>query len=210
MQRIKNPFTVQVYEIHARIALEKGDLGEYNQCQSQLLVLYELGIPGRVSEFTAYRILYLLHTGNRRELNTLLPELQRPVSSQPGAHKRKDDPAVHHALAVRRALLTGDYHKFFSLYLSAPNMNAYIMDHFADRERTRALLTLAKAYRPTLPLTFIQSELAFQSTEEASAFLHSVQADRWAGENKWDAKVALPFLLTAAEKLKRVDIKGQL
>lgn len=66
VQRIKNDFTVKVYEIHARIALEKGDLGEYNQCQSQLRVLYSHGLPGSAMEFLAYRILYLLHTRNRR------------------------------------------------------------------------------------------------------------------------------------------------
>lgn len=66
VQRIKNDFTVNVYEIHARIALEKGDLGEYNQCQSQLRTLYAYGLPGCQSEFLAYRILYLLHTRNRR------------------------------------------------------------------------------------------------------------------------------------------------
>lgn len=38
---------------------------EYNQCQSTLKALYELGIPGRVEEFTAYRILMLLHGRNR-------------------------------------------------------------------------------------------------------------------------------------------------
>jgi len=82
VQRIKNEFTVQVYEIHARIALEsvcfhlianiliflrvtQNDLVEYNQCQATLKVLYDLGIPGKVEEFTAYRILMLLHGRNR-------------------------------------------------------------------------------------------------------------------------------------------------
>lgn len=66
VQRIKNEFTVKVYEIHARIALEMADLGEYNQCQSQLRGLYAHGIRGSAMEFLAYRILYLLHTKNRR------------------------------------------------------------------------------------------------------------------------------------------------
>ena len=38
---------------------------EYNQCQAMLKSLYELGIPGRNDEFTAYRILLLLHGMNR-------------------------------------------------------------------------------------------------------------------------------------------------
>ena len=43
----------------------QGDLGEYNQCQTQLKELYKLSIPGHVMEFTAYRLLYFLHTKNR-------------------------------------------------------------------------------------------------------------------------------------------------
>lgn len=45
---------------------------EYNQCQATLKTLYELGIPGKVAEFTAYRILMLLHGRNRTGMRSLL------------------------------------------------------------------------------------------------------------------------------------------
>lgn len=55
------------------------------------------------------------------------------------------DPAVHHALRVQRALSMGNYHALFEMYLNAPNMGAYIMDHFIDRERAKALMIMTKA-----------------------------------------------------------------
>lgn len=39
----------------------------------------------------------------------------------------------------------GNYHALFDLYLNAPNMGGYIMDHFVERERVRALLVISKS-----------------------------------------------------------------
>jgi len=136
VQRVRDDFTVEVYEIHARIALEKGDLGEYNQCQTQLKGLYKLGLKGKPNEFKAYRILYYIHTANRAELNNALADLTAA---------EKKDPAIKHALDVRSALALGNYHRFFQLYNETPNMGAYLMDMFVGRERLAALCNICKA-----------------------------------------------------------------
>lgn len=136
VQRVRDDFTVEVYEIHARIALEKGDLGEYNQCQTQLKGLYKLGLKGKANEFKAYRILYYIHTANRTELSNALADLTAA---------EKKDKAIKHALDVRSALALGNYHRFFQLYNETPNMGAYLMDMFVGRERLAALCNLCKA-----------------------------------------------------------------
>ena len=136
VQHIKNEFTTNVYEIHARIALEKGDLGEYNQCQTQLRGLYNQNLGGHPVEFKAYRILYFIHTCNRSDMNDVLSDLTQAD---------KQEPAIKHALAVRSALALGNYHQFFKLYLAVPHMGAYLMDMFVARERLAALAAMCKA-----------------------------------------------------------------
>lgn len=137
VQHIKNEFTVNVYEIHARIALEKGDLGEYNQCQTQLRALYSQHLGGHPTEFKAYRILYFIHTCNRTDMNDMLADLTTA---------EKKDVAVKHALDARSALALGNFHKFFQLYLGTPNMGAYLMDMFVGRERLAALSNICLSY----------------------------------------------------------------
>ena len=127
---------------------------EYNQCQSMLSNLYDLGLGAKNrDEFAAYRILMFLHGLNRSgeyPLMTILFLLTLPLDLNLFVGQltleQKSNPCVLHALNVQRALSMGNYHLFFSLYNTVPNMGGYIMDHFVERERIRALLVMTKSY----------------------------------------------------------------
>ncbi|KAI1502405.1 SAC3/GANP domain protein [Biscogniauxia marginata] len=205
VQHIRNEFTVSVYEIHARIALEKGDLGEYNQCQTQLRALYKAGIKGNSTEFKAYRILYFIHTANRTALNDAIADLTTA---------EKEERAVQHALNVRSALALENYHKFFQYYLDVPNMGAYLMDMFVKRERLAALAKMCKAFKPELKLRYITEELAFESDAEAAQFI--IDYDQNLLEEREDCIVFLTgkagrrFEEAKSEAFRRVDLKGQI
>ena len=136
VQHIKNEFTVKVYETHARIALQMADLGEYNQCQTQLRALYRLKLGGNPEEFVAYRILYLLYTCNRTDMNDVLADLTPADKQKPG---------VRHALQVRSALASGNYHRFFRLYDETMSMGAYLLDMIIQRERLAAMAATCRA-----------------------------------------------------------------
>ncbi|KAG8167077.1 hypothetical protein KVR01_002766 [Diaporthe batatas] len=208
VQRIKNNFTVEVYEIHARIALEMADLGEYNQCQTQLIALYKLGLKGHPDEFKAYRILYFIHTANRSDLNDALADLTTA---------EKSEPAIKHALDVRSALALGNYHRFFQLYVDPSHikMGAYLMDMFVDRERLAALCNMCKAYKTDVPLRFITEELGFDADGDAVKFLLQHEAGGLLEERDsvvyfQPGKAKGHFDAARAQAFRRVDIKGQI
>ena len=167
VQHVRTDFTVSVYELHARIALERvrgmasvrlfqplarrgdgvvcarewlqGDLNEFNQCQTQLKPLRRLGL-GSVEarmEFKAYKLLYVLHRGQSMQLNLELVKLTKEELAHP---------AVLHALEVRHALVMGDYYNFFRLYANAPNMGMYLLDGMLLRQRVLALMRIKTVY----------------------------------------------------------------
>ncbi|XP_054717222.1 leukocyte receptor cluster member 8 homolog [Uloborus diversus] len=163
VQCIRNSFTIEVYETHARIALEKGDRTEFNQCQSQLKVLYEEIGEGNALEFKGYHILYTIFTESTLEMKNILAEL---------ATDEKKDKVVSHALKITKAWSNNNYHRFFRLYLNAPKMSSFIIDWFIERIRKTALKAIIKSFRPNLPVSYIESALAFSSSEDCMAFLN--------------------------------------
>jgi hypothetical protein len=177
VQRIFDEFAVKVYETHAKIALEEGDLNEYNQSQTQLKDLYEQlhdrGLTNQ-NEFIAYRIIYyVLLTGNKK-YNGGSTDLFK-IMLNLTAEQRKD-PCITHALKVRVAVADNDYHAFFRLQDACPNLGAYLMDTMIPQVRAIGLKCMLKAYLPTLPVQFILTELGFSfsghvDTKEGVAWL---------------------------------------
>ncbi|KAK3138550.1 hypothetical protein QOZ80_5AG0370370 [Eleusine coracana subsp. coracana] len=156
VQRIQNEFTVKVYETHARLAMQAGDLPEFNQCQSQLKRLYAEGIRGCNFEFSAYNLLcVMLHSNNKRDLLSSMASLSKEA---------KQDVAVKHALAVHAAVLSGNYVLFFKLYKQAPNLNSCLMDLYVERMRFEAMKCMSKSYRPTVPVCYVAHILGFLRT----------------------------------------------
>ncbi|CCI44535.1 unnamed protein product [Albugo candida] len=166
VQRLKNAFTVKVYESHARIALQSGDINEFNQCQTQLHELYEEAIPGEAIEFLAYRILYCIYVGlqaKKADSNTGTLGMYNVLCLL--SPQLRQDKVVAHALHVREAVALNDYHQFFNLHSEAPNMSGYLMNAMVTTVRLRALRIMCKAYRPHLCLNFIKREFRIRGLE---------------------------------------------
>ncbi|KAJ3354790.1 hypothetical protein GGF32_002360 [Allomyces javanicus] len=165
VQRLQDAFTVKVYEMHARIALEIGDFSEFNQCQTQLKMLYERGIPGCRSEFLAYRILYFLYTKSRRDMKVLLKTL---------TDADRVSPLTAAALAVRAASVRGDFLTFFQHFDATPLLlGTAILDAMVRRERAKALHVAVLAHR-TLTAPYLQCVLGTKTPEKAIEVVNDV------------------------------------
>uniref|UniRef100_A0A183BP49 SAC3_GANP domain-containing protein n=1 Tax=Globodera pallida TaxID=36090 RepID=A0A183BP49_GLOPA len=165
IQNIRNDFTVSVYEANARVALEKRDREEFNQCQNQLKQLYKLvpaaACPNRW-EFTSYRLLYYIYMRETLDVAYLLDELVPDAIA---------DECMGFALMVWDAWSMNNYIKLFRLYSKAPKMTGYVMDMFIDWERTEFLIAVLKAFRPGVPVAVLLGWLQFSTEKGLLDFL---------------------------------------
>jgi len=201
VQHIQNDLTVAVYEFHAHCALESEDLNEYNQCQTQLKQLYEKGLAPLTSvyEFTAYRILYYVCVQGSTKRQSSSADISGLLVSL--SDEAKSHPFIKHALALRSASQQQNYHRMFKLYADTPNHGALIIDMVLGVWRGKALQRIVKAYKPEVSLSFLCSELAFDSEDEARAFVKrsgGVFTDKQ--ETDLDTKTSVIDLTKVVEK----------
>ncbi|KAH3686681.1 hypothetical protein WICPIJ_002325 [Wickerhamomyces pijperi] len=208
VQHIEEEFTVIVYETHARIALENGDLGEFNQCQTMLTSLYSKpGIQGfNRLEFLSYKILYQLFTGNIDSIFQIrLGLTQRELT----------DDFIAMSLKLVKSMSQNllNYHEFFRLYSLTLKTTKRLIDQFINSIRIKSLAIIVQGYKQ-LPLEFLLTELRFHSEPECLAFFAEYKLEQFM-ELKNDKVVfntdkARPTVLGFSNKARKIDIKGQI
>lgn len=167
VQHVETLFTANVYETHARIALEQTDLGEFNTCVAQVMTLFSKdGLEEDeliVDEFWCYRILYdTLFATSSYELAKLLKQLSL---------KERSRVATSYALQVTMAVQSFDWVQFLKLYDTPPakTMAAYLMELLFTRVRSQSLAIICSAFGPTkLPLSEVMKTFRWEEDEGAS------------------------------------------
>jgi len=160
VQGVRDELAVDVYEFHARAALRADDLGEFNQCQTQLIELYT-ALHLERPEFVAYRLLYFVVTDSSvnitRELGRLSPSL-------------RDTEAVRHALAVREAVTMGDWVTLQHLSQDrvAPNLSRALVDHVVADMRRHTFECIVKSFRPTVSLQWVAEQVGMDRVRTLS------------------------------------------
>ena len=187
VQHIKNDFTIKVYETHARIAIDNDDLGEFNQCQTQLKYLYqwkqsileqlnpEVGhnaewddFLSRKFEFMTYKILYMLMTENNSEIYKL--KITFLKENDPSYNAIRTYKCVVALFDLQSYIIHGNYYQFFRIYRffkSKIYMSraAHLMTGFlVDKQRVRALETVCKSYRQ-LGVNYLMELLDFSRND---------------------------------------------
>jgi hypothetical protein len=193
VQNIRGPFTVRVYTLNARWALESGDLGQFNQCQTQIKMLHEscqVGGSDSKAEFQCYRLLYYFYQNLKMDEQVFIKQILGDLPVHP---------FVRFALEVRQAAINGNHSRYFSLTQregeGIPSHAKFLFRAFELRQRVSALIVLMKAMVVQLSVEWVSSVLAFKSVEECRGFLDA-NGFIMKSKNQIDSKASLPVLLS--------------
>jgi len=180
VQHISNAFTVDVYETHARMALQENDVNEFNQAQTQLKILYDKLDDKEAlkneNEFVAYRMIYFVMMTLNKKYNGGSSDLLKLMLSLTPA--QREDSSIEHALQIREAVSDMDYFKFFQLHKSCPNWGDKLTGLMVPTIQYRTLQIICTAYRPVAEVAHTLKQLGFpvstnKQLKEGKKFLES-------------------------------------
>mmetsp|Transcript_5802 Transcript_5802/g.15134 ORF Transcript_5802/g.15134 Transcript_5802/m.15134 type:complete len:320 (-) Transcript_5802:137-1096(-) len=171
VQLIQDVLAAEVYETHARIAIEADDLDEFNQCQAQLQPIHALGHNvHNAAEFCAYRILYNSVVPPRGATSALVLALLQNLNPRALGH-----PVIRQALDAHRAIEASDFGAFFRMWPKMANLGRHFLDRVGPSMRRHALRATCVAFEPTIPLPRLAQLLGFISEDPAAACLANLQ-----------------------------------
>jgi hypothetical protein len=182
VQNLRGAFTTRVYETNARWALESGDLGQFNQCQTQLKQLHQdtstdLDVK---CEFLSYRLVYYYLQSLRVDEQIFLSQI---LSSEPSIRNHR---FIVFALGVRKYAATNNFVKYFEQMkvaqtgenqgsqnsVPAPHMK-YLLEAFESRQRVFCLMVLCKSFVTQIPISWLASILRIDTASDCEEFVVS-------------------------------------
>lgn len=218
IQHIKNELTMHVYQTHARIAIENDDLGEFNQCLSQLFSLYKANDIPEKPEFVLYRIIYMTLTGNNTEINKIRYKYEGVSASQIGSSGGDPFNAwIEPALTFSTAIICGDYYNIFRLYRQfatyrSTRLAFHLLNrHVVSKQRVMALSTMTKSFK-RLPLSSLEEQLALDVDDIGILqYLKSHGLEHCLAGSDLECTSCKPIVMSILERgdYRKVDIKGQ-
>jgi len=168
VQHVVDELTVQVYETNARICLEVRDFSEFNQCQTNLNVLYRQ-VPEfnqNKDEFLSYRLLYLLAIENFSEMKL---SLGRCIGSE--------SELVRSCVNVCVSLRSGNHMQFFNRFNQLSPLAKAILHDCKTDFRFLSLQKMIKGYGPSkVAVSMVKFSLGFNNDENELADAYLLQA----------------------------------
>jgi len=151
IQRVRTPFTTQVYEFNARAALVAGDFKQFEQCSAQLEDLYsdaKLSLSAHTHEFLACRLLYLQLLGDHLQANVFLK--RHGLALKAAADEGHGQAAF--AWRLRHLLARGSITKTIQCIQECPEARVLdpLVGPLLEMGRLRQLVALCKSCRPSL------------------------------------------------------------
>ncbi|KAI5963807.1 uncharacterized protein KGF55_002687 [Candida pseudojiufengensis] len=223
VQHLKNEFTIKVYETNAKISIQNGDLGEFNQCQTQLRHLYHMErsskslneFIGSEVELLCYKVIYMMITRNNSEIC----KLRMTISKDYKGFLKKNSDLIYFKFITtlfkcNDYLLLNNCCMFFNNLKRFEKFNelevalTMIKQFLFEKVRISGLYLICNSYRQ-VNVQFVQTFLNFQDEAECDTFLKKYKLAGFCVK-EFLAAAAKVRVTELYKKISKIDIKGQL